>query len=89
MRYLPHNSDKQLSFTGMCEIIKKNPKAILEHFDFVWEAIAEYNDAPEKLLETFRIILYSFRDNSGDSWPQFYGSLPEVTKEKLTQIYNL
>ncbi|CAI2383216.1 unnamed protein product [Moneuplotes crassus] len=89
MRYLPANVEKYQSFTGICEIIKNNPKAIIETFDFICEAIYEYPDAPEDLQRTFKIILQSFKDNSGESWVQFYCALPQEMQQKLSEKYEI
>lgn len=40
LRYVKNSSDKQQAFMGMCEIIKTNPQAVLDHFDFLCEAFA-------------------------------------------------
>jgi hypothetical protein len=73
----------------MCEIIKQNPKAIIDYFDFVCEAFAEYENAPESLTEMFRMILKTFKDSSGDSWSKFYTSFNQDLQEKLRTKFDI
>lgn len=73
----------------MCEIIKSNPKAVIEVFDFFCETVYEYPDAPADLQQTFRVILTSFKENSGESWPAFFSAFSPEMQQSLSNLFGV
>ena len=89
LRYLTHSLEKQQSYAGVWEIIKQNPKAVLDSFDFLCEAFAEYQNSPTELTETFKNILQGYKTSAGDNWSQFFNAFPSDLQEKLIHRFGL
>ena len=66
-----------------------NPYAVIEHFGFVCEALALYQNSPEYLTVLFKQILQSYKESAEDSWAQFVSEFGEDVQSILLERFGL
>ena len=70
-------------------MIMNNPYAVIEHFGFVWEAFALYQNSPEYLTELFKQILESYKESAQEGWAQFCSEFGEDIQTILFERFGL
>ncbi|CAO3616120.1 unnamed protein product [Cunninghamella echinulata] len=84
------NEEKASAFSGLCEMIKKNPEGALKAFSFLCTAIANYHTVPPQLKESFGNILVGYKNMFGaEQWMQGFATLPPETKSILHERYGI
>ncbi|KAI7868535.1 armadillo-type protein [Spinellus fusiger] len=84
------NDEKSSAFSGLCETIKSNPQGIIKEFIPFCTAIANYQNPPKSLHESFGNILSGYKNMFGDEqWQQGLASMPQDMRMLLHERYNI
>jgi transportin-1 len=82
--------EKDSAFRGLCKLIETNPNGVVQHFVFVCDAIASWNNLQPDLAAIFSNILHSFRNSMNpQTWTEYFNSFPASIREILDQRYKL
>lgn len=85
-----HAPPQEHAFTGLCEMIKLNPRGVINQFAHLCDAIASWQNPPAELNEMFRQILVGYKSSvAADAWVQYYGTFPEYMRTRLTERYQI
>lgn len=92
LRSIRDDIEKEHAFQGLCNMIKLNPRAPVDSNSMLQlcDAIASWTQPPAQLHEMFAHILTGYKQSiPAEQWAQFYASLPDYLRERLTQRYAL
>mmetsp|Transcript_9429 Transcript_9429/g.21924 ORF Transcript_9429/g.21924 Transcript_9429/m.21924 type:complete len:365 (-) Transcript_9429:531-1625(-) len=90
LRNIRDDVEKEHAFRGLCEMIKLNPRGVIQHFVHLCDAIASWKQPPPELDEMFRQILAGYKSSvAPEAWAQYYGTFPEFMRVRLTQRYGI
>lgn len=86
LRTIRDDIEKEHAFTGLCRMIRINPRAPLTAMTELCDAIASWSAPPPALHEEMRAILDGYRQSvPPDQWAQFIASLPADLKQRLAE----
>lgn len=87
VRSIRDNDAKDSAFRGICELIKRNPTAVVEDFSHICDAIVCWDDPKQDLKQVFYELLHSFKNHIGDqAWQQYREQFhPDIKQKMLTQ----
>lgn len=89
MRKIRHDSEREQCYKGLCVFVRKNPKAFINIFHYLCDAISFYRSPPKELYDEFKNILQVYKTNIGADWDKYFSSFPEDLKQYLRKHYNL
>ena len=89
MRNIRDCEDKYIGFRGLCELVMRNPNALITDFIHFCDAVASWNSPRPDLTEIIGNILLAFKNQCGDGWTQVYDQFPPLLKSRLAELYNV
>lgn len=81
--------EKELSFRGLCMLIKKNPKGIMKGLHELFFAVASYRNPSQKMARIFYEILHGLKKLLGSGWPAFFRQCNGDIAASLHRTYKL
>lgn len=90
MRNVGDCEEKDVGFRGLCELIMRNPNAVVNDFIYFCDAVASFNEVRSDLKETVKNIIVCFQTHLGEvNWIQFYEQFPPILKLRLNKLYGI
>ncbi|KAI8333104.1 armadillo-type protein [Chlamydoabsidia padenii] len=82
--------EKESAFLGLCEMIKVNPQAGLNHLDIIMSIISQWQHPSSNLNQEFEAILHGYKKLlPAEDWTNIYSSLPATCQNTLYTRYSL
>eukprot|EP00177_Eucheuma_denticulatum_P000833 GFKZ01001500.1.p1 GENE.GFKZ01001500.1~~GFKZ01001500.1.p1 ORF type:complete len:1086 (+),score=154.60 GFKZ01001500.1:258-3260(+) len=89
LRNIRDDVEKEQAFHGMNSMVRLNPAAILDRFDYYVDAIASWYHCKPDLEMEFAGILGSYKNSLGDRWHALVGSLPAHLQKLIAERFRL
>ncbi|KAI4460957.1 importin beta [Holotrichia oblita] len=89
MRNVRDCDEKEVGFRGMCELVVRNPTALIADFIYFCDAIASWNTIKPDLKEIIRNILLSVKQQCGEDWLYMYEQFPLMLRARLEVLYGV
>jgi len=90
LRSIRDDIEKRHAFHGLVRMVRLNPQAPLNALMALCDAIASWGTPPDELNEQFKLILEGYKGSiPTEQWGQFYASLPQDLRQRLTERYAL
>ncbi|KAK9707693.1 Protein phosphatase 2C [Popillia japonica] len=83
MRNVRDCDEKEVGFRGMCELVVRNPTALIADFIYFCDAVASWNTIKPDLKEIIRNILLSVKQQCGEDWLYMYEQFPLMLRARL------
>lgn len=89
MRNVRDCDEKEVGFRGMCELVIRNPGALVADFIYFCDAVASWNTIKPDLKDIIRNILLSVKQQCGDDWLLMYEQFPLMLRARLEVLYGV
>ncbi|CAO3608541.1 unnamed protein product [Cunninghamella blakesleeana] len=84
------NDEKASAFSGLCEMIKTNPSGAAKAFPLLLSAIANYNNVPPQLKDSFGNVLSGYKNMfSEEQWQHAFASIQPELSTAITVRYGV
>ncbi|KAF5291159.1 hypothetical protein FQA39_LY14401 [Lamprigera yunnana] len=84
MRNIGDCEEKDVGFRGLCELIVRNPQAIVNDFIYFCDAVASFDDVKSDVKEAIKNILMCFQNHFQTEFPMVYEQFPMVLKNHFS-----
>ncbi|KRT85729.1 Armadillo repeat containing protein [Oryctes borbonicus] len=89
MRNVRDCDEKEIGFRGMCELVVRNPTALMTDFIYFCDAVASWNTIKPDVKEIIRNILLSIKQQCGEDWLVMYEQFPLMLRARLEVLYGV
>lgn len=89
LRNIRNDVEKEHAFLGLCQMIRRNPGGVFEHFAYVCDAFASWGNPRDELKQEFAAILNHFQQQMGPQWGSYYAQFPDSLRQHLHNVYGL
>lgn len=87
MRNIGDCEEKDVGFRGLCELIVRNPQAVVNDFIYFCDAVASFEEVKCDVKEAIKNILLCFQNHFRTEFPLVYEQFPTILKVRLNKLY--
>ncbi|GAB5367182.1 hypothetical protein AAMO2058_001207600 [Amorphochlora amoebiformis] len=85
-----HDSDeREHAFRGLCSVIHKNPRGIVEAIPELVDALARYYNPSQQMALVFHGILAGLKKMLGDKWRDYFGRCDKHAYDFVSNRYRI
>jgi len=83
------NPEKQEAFRGLFLAISKNPNGIVKDFQYLCNALVNFENAEADLQELGSKLIVNFKAVAGQFWNSYFDSFPVELQDKMKQRFGV